>query len=147
MSAQYLVETDVLAEYLVAAPGERSLLREALRYSVCYTTMLNALELFRAARGIEGRAAVLQLLHLVRVLGFNFRTAETYAELAEEIEMKTGAVLTDRDLMVIGMARASKLAILTRSRYQCFRDTNSVEVFSEVSSVTIPASRDVSQTS
>ena len=46
---QFLVETDVLTEYLVAPSGEATTLRTALASGVCYTTMINALELFRAA--------------------------------------------------------------------------------------------------
>ena len=132
---QLLIETDVLADCLLAAPGEQSMLREALQTHVCYTTMLNALELFRAATDSTERALVLQLLHLVRVLGFNARTAEPYSELAEEIERTTGQRISDRDIMILGMARASKLAILTRTRFRRYAETKTVQVLSELSPV------------
>jgi hypothetical protein len=129
---QLLIETDVLAEYLTALPGEKTLLREALKTTVCYTTMLNAMELFRAASTTEQRASVLQMLYVVRVLGFNARYAEPFAEFGEQIEHETGNVLTDREALVLGMARASKLAVLTRSFFDRYSTFKIVPVFNHV---------------
>ncbi|MEO6939930.1 MAG: hypothetical protein ABI444_07310 [Candidatus Kapaibacterium sp.] len=123
MSSQLLIETDVLADFLITPNGERSLLRSALTQSVCYTTMVNALELFRATRSESENAAVLGMLNVVRVLGFNARFAQTFSEVAREIETRTSKQLTDREAMIVGMAKASKLSILTvtlKDRYESF---------------------------
>src|SRR5579872_5124709 len=56
---QFLIETDVLREYLVSAQPGESILRTALATEVCYTTMVNALELFRASRTNEEHDAVM----------------------------------------------------------------------------------------
>src|SRR5438094_438331 len=121
---QFLIETDVLRDFLIAEKGEVTLLRKALAIGTCYTTMLNALELFRAARTSEETDAVMQVLMAVRVLGFNSRYAETFAQLSAEIEKQSGVRLSDREAMIAGMAQASKLVILTKEffhRYKSFR--------------------------
>jgi len=121
---QFLVETDVLTEYLVAPAGEATTLRKALAQGVCYTTMINALELFRAAATKEESDAVMQILLVVRVLGFNSRYAETFAGIAREIEAETAQHLSEREVMIVGMARVSKLSILTEDffdRYSGFK--------------------------
>jgi predicted nucleic acid-binding protein len=110
-SIQFLVESDVLAEYLT---HEDSLLRRALARHGCYTTMLNAMELFRAASTPADQEAVLQMLHLTRVLGFNARQAKPFSEVAREIELRHGIRPTSRETLMLGMARASKLELLTK---------------------------------
>ena len=132
---QFLIETDVLRDFLIAKKGEMTILRKALSSGTCYTTMLSALELFRAAKSKEETDAVMQMLMVVRVLGFNARYGEIFASSAREIEASTGLVLTDREAMIVGMAQASKLTILTKdffSRYESFRSVpvrqNSEEV-------------------
>jgi predicted nucleic acid-binding protein len=120
---QFLIETDVLRDFLRAKKGEETLLRKALRSGTCYTTMVNALELFRSARTKKESEAILQMLMAVRVLGFSARYAEGFAAEAHEIEQQTGLHLEDREVMIVGMAKASKLIILTKDffhRYQSF---------------------------
>ena len=125
---QFLIETDVLREYLVAAKGEETILRKALVTGVCYTTMYNALELFRAANGKEESDAVIQMLMVVRVLGFNSRYAQSFAETALEIEKQTGIILTHREAMIIGMAKASKLTIVTNDYFERYKLSGIVTV-------------------
>lgn len=130
---QYLIETDVLADFLVAQPNERTLLRDALTHGVCYTTMLQAFELFRATASEEQQQSVLDALMIVRVLGFNARVAQPFATLANDVAL-SGATLTDRDAMTLAMAQASKLTILTRTKYATYASANVVKVVSEVGS-------------
>ena len=125
---QFLIETDILREYLVAAKGEETILRKALSNGVCYTTMYNALELFRAAGGKDENDAVMQMLMVVRVLGFNSRYAQSFAESAQEIENRTGIVLSQRELLIVGMAKASKLTIVTNDLYERYRSVGIVSV-------------------
>ena len=122
---QFLIETDVLTEYLVAAKGKETILRKALASGVCYTTMYNALELFRACSTKEESDAVMQMLMVVRVLGFNSRYAQSFADSAREIEKMSGIVLTHREVMILGMAKASKLTIVTKDLYERYKSTQS----------------------
>jgi len=125
---QFLIETDVLREYLIAEKGVETLLRKALAKGVCYTTMYNALELFRAAHSKEESDAIMQMLMVVRVLGFNARYAQSFSEAAIEIEKKTGISLTNREAMIIGMAKISKLSILTKDFFRRYKAAEAVPV-------------------
>jgi len=125
---QFLIETDVLREYLVSAQPGESVLRTALVTGVCYTTMVNALELFRAARTNEEHDAVMQVLMVVRVLGFNSRTAESFAKLSQDIETKTGIIITEREAMIVGMAKTSKLTIVTKDLFERYKRFEAVPV-------------------
>lgn len=134
---QFLVETDVLGEYLVAGKEEDTLLRKALSKGVCYTTMYNALELFRAAKTKEESDAVMQMLMIVRVLGFNARYAQTFSEATAEIEKKTGLSPTNREAMMIGMAKISKLSILTKDFFERYNAMKAVQVLCSMEEVPI----------
>src|SRR5438105_5020712 len=98
-----LVETDVLAAFLTARGGQ---LREALARAVCYTTVMSAIELLRAASGDAERAAVMRVLGIVRVLGIPAKGARQSAEFASA---------TLRESLVLGLALASHMAVLTES--------------------------------
>jgi len=123
--SQLLIETDLLADYLVARPGESSLLRRALSQVQCYTTMLNALELFRAAESAVEREAVRAILTIVRVLGFPARTAEVAADLFAVAKVN----VTTRESVILGLAHASKLSILTQSHFERYKTLAIVPVF------------------
>lgn len=134
---QFLIETDVLREYLIAGKGEETLLRNALAKGVCYTTMYNALELFRAAKTKEESDAVMQMLMIVRVLGFNARYAQSFSEVTSEIEKKSGIIPTYREAMMIGMAKISKLSILTKDFFERYNAMQAVPVLCSTREVPI----------
>jgi predicted nucleic acid-binding protein len=125
---QFLIETDVLKEYLISATDEPSTLRKALVRGVCYTTMLNALELFRAAESKEEHDTVMQLLMVVRVLGFNSRYAETFAGIGHEIKSQTGIILSERELLIVAMAKTSKLTIVSKESFELYKSAKAVPV-------------------
>ncbi|HEY6171510.1 MAG TPA: hypothetical protein VIX80_04535 [Candidatus Kapabacteria bacterium] len=131
---QFLIETDVLGEYLVS---RNSLLRTALLEGVCYTTMYNALEIFRLAKNEAEREVLKNMLSVVRVLGFNYRYAEQFALIIKEIEEKSDTEITQRETLIIGMAKTSKLTILTREYYERYKSLYGVDVASEA--VTVPS--------
>lgn len=137
---QYLIETDVLADYLTTAEEEPSLLRQALCQAVCYTTMLNAFELFRAAGNAHQKQAVRTMLHLVRVLGFNARVAEPFADIASEIALEANSThsrsLTHREEIILGMAKTSNLTIVTRLFFERYAASNVVDVINSLSTRT-----------
>lgn len=112
----------------MAGKDKETLLRKALVSGVCYTTMLNALELFRAAKTKEQSDAILQMLMVVRVLGFNARFAQSFADTSAETQKKTGKILSNREAMIIGMAKASKLTILTEDFFERYDAIGAVPV-------------------
>ena len=132
---QFLIETDVLREYLISAKSGESILRKALAAGVCYTTMVNALELFRAASSSEEHDAVMQTLMVVRVLGFNSRTAENFATISREIETKTGIIISGREAMIVGMAKTSKLTILTIDFFERYKSFGAAPVLQSAQEV------------
>ncbi len=115
----YLIETDILSDYLLGR--DRDTVLTALQSGSCYTTMYNAMELFRASRNETERQAVKDLLSAVRVLGFHFRYADEFTMIASRIEKEKTDVLSDREILIIGMAEVSKLIILTRTQYDRYR--------------------------
>lgn len=131
---QFLIETDVLREYLVS---RSSLLRSALREGVCYTTMYNALEIFRLAKNEAEREVVKNMLSAVRVLGFNYRYAEQFALIIKEVEAQSDTEITEREALIIGMAKTSKLTILTREYFDRYKSLRGVDVAREA--VTVPS--------
>lgn len=121
---QFLIETDILLEYLHHSGSEPSILRHSMAKGVCYTTMLNAFEVFRIAKTKEEEQVVLNMLTVVRVLGFNARYAQTFAEVARQARTE----LTDRDAIILGMAQASKLVIITDTLYEQYSRAEIVNV-------------------
>lgn len=135
---KFLIETDILAEFLIAGPSieggravppeEPSLLRRALGVSVCYTTMLNVMELFRATASDPERNAIAALLRLVRVLGFHARYARPFAEYARTFD----DLATDRETMILGMAKISDLTVLTKFHFDRYRHLGIVNVWNVI---------------
>jgi predicted nucleic acid-binding protein len=111
----FLVETDMFVEYLTT---ENSALRHALSKGVCYTTFQNALELFAAATSLQEEEAIQQALMSIRLLGLNWRNAKPFALSARRIEERTGEKLSEREMIIIGMAEMSKLTILTSEHFE-----------------------------
>lgn len=122
---QYLIESDVLLAYLRHSGPEPSVLRRALSVGTCYTTMLNAMELFAEMTAPHERVAVTNMLMVVRVLGFNSRFAEPFADLA-----KGSPGITQREMLVLGMAKASKLTVLTEEHFGRYTALGAVPVVS-----------------
>ncbi len=74
MSIQYLVDTDVLYNHLVHTnKKKRSFLTRLMIKGECFTTVLNASELFFSAKTEEHKLAVKKLLYAIKVLGLNSR--------------------------------------------------------------------------
>lgn len=121
---QFLLETDILIEYLNHTGSKPSILRQALAKGVCYTTMMNAFEVFRTATTKEEEQDVLNMLTAVRVLGFNARYAQTFAVTARQAKIQ----LRDRDAIILGMAQASKLVVITRKYYETYSQAAVVNV-------------------
>lgn len=136
---QFLIETDILNDYLMhrSSDGEPSLLRQALAQVTCYTTMINAMELFASATDQKSRDATMNLLMVVRVLGFSARYAEPFATLGKEIEQEKKLVLSQRELMILAMAETSKLTVVTRTYFDRYHAASIVPVVRDLAEVPV----------
>ncbi len=76
-----MLDTGLFTAHLGANPGEPTALRVALRTWFCYTTVFNAMELFRDAKSARERRAVEDVLSAVKILGMNGRNAPKFARL------------------------------------------------------------------
>ncbi len=122
-----LIETDVLTDFLLSP--ERSLLRKAFTLAPCYTTVINAAELFSAVRDEREREAVQALLSGLRVIGLSARYAATIGETAREVKQK-GFEISERDAIVIGTAVAARLPVLTEKWTRKYEQYGCVHVVS-----------------
>lgn len=74
MSDHYLIDTDVLYDHLVHSnKKKRSFLTQLMSQGECFTTVLNASELFYSAETAEQKLAIKKLLYALKILGINSR--------------------------------------------------------------------------
>jgi hypothetical protein len=97
--------------------------------------MYNALEIFRLAKNEAEKEVVKNMLSVVRVLGFNYRYAEQFAGIIAEIEQVSSTEITERETLIIGMAKISKLTILTREYYGRYLLLQGVDVAQQPATV------------
>lgn len=109
---QYLIETDVLLEHLYHKEKTRSFLEEAMISGDCFTTVLNASEIYFAVQNSEEKSAVDILMKSLKILGIHARYSLSVNDYSEE-------VYGVRDSLICVMAKINKLPILTldKKRY------------------------------
>lgn len=74
MSEHYLIDTDVLYDHLVHNnTKKKSFLTQLMVQGECFTTVLNASELYFSAETDEHKLAIKKLLYALKVLGLNSR--------------------------------------------------------------------------
>lgn len=104
-----VVHTDIIADHLLQSEQEPSLLRMAMRRYFCYTTVVNAMELFSCTGSDRQRRAVEHTLGAMKILGVNSRTAKNFGTLIRQYpDQPLG------DLLVAGICLESRLPLLTR---------------------------------
>lgn len=104
---QFLVETDLLLEHLTNQNFELpSSLEKAMARGVCFTTVINASELFFAAMDDMQRESVKSLLSALKVLGLNSRYSLKISNFFNK-------VATTRDALLCTVAEFNRLPILT----------------------------------
>lgn len=76
INKNYLIDTDILYEHLVHdQKNKNSFLTTLMAKGECFTTILNASELFFSAATEEHRIAIRKLLYGLKILGLNSRYA------------------------------------------------------------------------
>jgi len=101
---KYLLETDVLADYLTN--NEKNYLMNLMQSGICFTTVLNASELLAACKIESEKSAVRSVLDSLKVLGLHSR----YALSVPDFKDKTENV---RDALFAVVSLINKLPIVT----------------------------------
>lgn len=104
-----LIETDVIVEFLTAGDGEIPLLRRLLETVPCYTTFLQAAEIYSTAQDDQERRQVEKALFGLKILGASSRYAKTIARVLSS-EARMGG---HRTAIVAAMAIESRLPVVT----------------------------------
>lgn len=111
---EFLIETDILVDHLTKKDnGGLSALETAMRTGTCFTTMLNASELYYAAQNETEQSAVDNVTYSLKVLGLHSR----YSLSISKYGGKTGSV---REAIICAVAVNNKLPILSKmgSKYK-----------------------------
>lgn len=103
---EFLVETDLLLEYLTQNSSGVTSLEKAMTQGICFTTVINASELFFAASTDLERKSVQDLLASFKILGLNSRYSLKISKFFNK-------VATTRDAIMCVVAEINKLPILT----------------------------------
>ena len=106
---EFLIETDLMIEHLTIKDGSvKSGLEIAMEIGICFTTAVNASELFFAAKTEVKQDSVKKILTALKVLGISARYSLNINEFA-------GKVSTVRDAIICATAKINKLPILTNN--------------------------------
>ena len=110
---KYLLETDVLVDYLTTSDNTGNILLTCMQKGICYTTVLNAGELLSSSMNEEETGYVRNVLDSLKVFGLHSR----YALSVQEFSGKTNSL---RDAFISVVASFNKLAIVTfnKERYK-----------------------------
>ena len=104
---EFLIETDILADHLSSDNNsEDTVLETAMQRGTCFTTVLNASELYFAASTEEENIAVDKLLKALKILGLNSRYSLSIFGLNRTLK-------NIRDSLIYVTAKINKLPIIT----------------------------------
>jgi hypothetical protein len=105
-----LIEVDLIAEYLTAQVGVTPLLRRLLELVPCYTTFIQAAEIYSTVTSDEERRIVDRALFGLKILGASSRYAKTIGNVLSSVA--TGDRY--RSSIVGAMALESRLPVVTQ---------------------------------
>lgn len=103
---KYLLETDILVDYLTSYDQINNHLLFLMQKGICFTTVLNAAELLAASRNENELKLIRNVLDSLKVLGLNSR----YALSVPKYSDKTKNV---RDALFSVVASINKMPIVT----------------------------------
>ena len=111
---KYLLETDVLVDYLTS--NDKNYLMNLMQTGICFTTVLNAAELLAACQNDNEKYLVRSVLDSLKVLGLHSRYALSVPEFSEKTE-------NVRDALFAVVSLINKLPIVTMNRDR-YKNTN-----------------------
>jgi len=103
---EYLVDTGILTEHVCCMEGKRSVLENVMQKKVCYTTVLNASELFFTVENEYEKTIVRNLLNAIKVLGIP-------AKYSLYVNDFIGKVSDLNEALFCVTAKLNKLTVLT----------------------------------
>jgi hypothetical protein len=104
---KYLLETDILIDYLIFdKPNGKPTLLTLMQKGICFTSVLNASELFMLAKSDYHKEKVRDLLNALKVLGLHSR----YSLLIPECKNSFDKI---RDALFYVLAEQNKLIIVS----------------------------------
>jgi predicted nucleic acid-binding protein len=103
---KYLVDTDVLVDYLTTSDAINQDLLNLMQKGICFTTVLNASELLAACKNENEEKQVRSVLDSLKVLGIHSR----YALSVRDFAGKTDSL---RDALFSVVSSINKLPIVT----------------------------------
>lgn len=119
-----LVETDLIVAFLNAQPGAVPTLRRMLAATTCYTTFIQAAEIYGTARTPEELRAVERAVFGLKVLGASSRYAATIGRLRSS----NTAPRDLRTAIVAAMAIESRMPIVTGRYADAYADITGLHV-------------------
>ncbi|MDB5034376.1 MAG: hypothetical protein JWQ98_1617 [Chlorobi bacterium] len=119
-----LIETDLLIDFLLTPHDEASLFRRLLELTPCYSTFLNAAELYGAARSDEERRMVDRPLFGLKILGASSRYAKTIGSVLSS----EGIGGDHRIAIIAGMAIESSLPVITERHFEIYAGIPGLDV-------------------
>lgn len=107
---EFFIETDILVEHLTHTDNSvPSYLEKAMMQGSCFTSVVNASELYYAVKSKEEKEIIDKLLYAVKVLGLSSRYAIYAANWNGKLE-------TVRDAMIASLVKLNKLPIVTSDK-------------------------------
>ncbi|MEG8946834.1 PIN domain-containing protein [Rosettibacter firmus] len=110
----FLIDTDILIEHLYHENKKtNSDLEIAMMNGICFTTVINAAELYFAAHNADEKESIDNLLKALKVLGLNSRYSLNISKFFNK-------VATVRDALICSVAEFNNLIIFTNNinRYE-----------------------------
>lgn len=109
MKIHYLIDTDILYDHLTHnQKNKRSFLTNLMKKGECFTTVLNASELYFSARSEEEKFVIKKLLYALKVLGLNSRYSLEIPQYSEKFK-------NYRECLFYIVAEKNNLTIVTNT--------------------------------
>ncbi|MBI1938902.1 MAG: PIN domain-containing protein [Ignavibacteriales bacterium] len=106
---EYLIDTDIIIEHLAHTDAQtESVLEKLMTHGVCFTTVVNASELYFAASSEEEKRVIDAVMKALKVLGINSRYSLNISEFFNK-------VATTRDALICTVAKINKLPLVTNN--------------------------------
>ena len=106
---EYLIDTDIIIEHLAHTDAQtESVLEKLMTHGVCFTTVVNASELYFAASSEEEKRVIDAVMKALKVLGINSRYSLNISEFFNK-------VATTRDALICTAAKINKLPLVTNN--------------------------------
>jgi tRNA(fMet)-specific endonuclease VapC len=110
-----IADTDVLIDYLGGVEPGASRVAEGIKSGSLHTTAVSRFELLSGARTPRQRAAILDMLNVVRTLPLAAREADLAAQLRHDLD-RAGTAIGMADSLIAGIALAHGGILVTRNR-------------------------------